>query len=227
MNLIHQHTYFSLFQKDLNSFFIFFPNYNRFTSSIINSIISTNLIPTSFTDENLTYIQFRANSLFTLEQYLQRNDNISYDLSLHILFYLYHQQLTLKKYNCNMVAISNQDILIIDDKHCVCVNPSILSTIYPDNTIKLSYPLDSHYFISPQIYSTSQIPTYLSQTTFLYSLASLIVYSLFRITIPLQDNLKHDEYIKNALLPIYSSKLYSCLIRMLAFNPNKRIFLFL
>ena len=224
MTLIHETDYLKLCKESSQKFTIYFKHPNdRYTNNIIDSII--NSVPTSFTDKLFSYIRFNANHVTTLQNYLQINTTITYQMAHHILFSLWYQQSHLQKGNNSIIALSVNDVIVIDNKYFFCVNPNILSNHY-DRGIKLSLPLDTTYFVSPQITKAKQIPLFLSRSTFHYSLASIIVYSLFNVRLSNLDEDIHQNIIKDILLPIYSTKLYSCLYRMLAFNEDNRTFLF-
>lgn len=224
MILTHETNYLRICKDTSQKFIIYFKNPNqRYTNNIIHSIVTT--VPTSFTDTGFSYIRFTASQVVPLKEYLQTNINITYQTAHHMLFSLWKQQSNLLEGNNSIIALSVNDIIVIDHKYFFCINPNILSCNH-NQRVKLSLPLDNDYFVSPQITKAKQIPLFLSLSTFHYSLASIIIYSLFNIKLSCLDENTHRNVVEETLLPIFSTKLYSCLSRMLAFNEDNRTFLF-
>ena len=166
------------------------------------------------------YKQFtiKAKSVKTLATFLKENKNhLSYDRSIEMLFDLGNQLQSLERFYMAIPFIDINDIIVVDEKHYFYLNDSKLLDI-KNNKIDIDEPYKKSLFFSPELDNLKQIPTSINYKSGFYSLASLVVFCM------LDDKVTEDN--KNVIMsPIYTSKLYWALMRMLERDPSDRFYL--
>jgi hypothetical protein len=183
--------------KDNNIFIIEF-KYSSY--SLINSLLKTRLIQGGSTDEFYRTLTFKAESIKTLNQYLNDNKKRHNTKKLLVneaakailqlgkqLEYLINiESKTLIGYNPN-------DIIVINDETFAFLNSELLTEIDEDTEfITITWPFSTNdFFVSPELLTIKEIPSQIHFKTTYFSFACLIIYCL------LGDDEFYTEYIKN------------------------------
>jgi hypothetical protein len=207
----------------------------RYTSyALINSLVKSKLIIGSSTDDNYRTIQFKANTVKTLKEYLDgyeikkgKKKMLVSDIAKVIrslvqqLSYLVNSFSTILGYNM-------EDIIVINDEKFAFLGSEFVAKIDPDTHMAMIccpfYPND--FFISPEILNITELPSYVHFKTSYFSMSCLIIKLL------LDDDEFYIEYLKDKspskILnylnnhPIRETKMYWLLSRCLVELPNNR-----
>lgn len=169
-------------------------------------------------DQNHIVVEFKANTCVSLKEYLESKEYLlSYDDATTCLVDLYEQCKELVNNNILVPFFDLQDILVIDGRFYFIQSNKIITREEGPHFI-YSVPFKKNNFISPEI-SSGSLPIKLTFASTLYSLGSLISYTLTNEEVTFQNKEKKLNFI-------YLTKLYSCLLRLLEKPLNQRIFLF-
>ena len=163
-------------------------------------------------------IEFEAKTCVSLKEYLEFKEYLlSYDDATTCLLDLYEQCNELVNNNILVPFFDLQDILVIDGRFYFIQSNKIITREEGPHFI-YSVPFKKNNFISPEI-SSGSLPIKLTFASTLYSLGSLISYTLTNEEVTFQNKEKKLNFI-------YLTKLYSCLLRLLEKPLYQRIFLF-
>ena len=169
---------------------------------------------------NDSYKQFtiKAESVKSLASFLKEKKNhLSYDSSIEMLFDLGNQLQSLERFYMGIPFMDINDIIVVDEKHYFYLNDNKLLDI-KNNKLDIDEPYKKSLFFSPELDNIKQLPTSISYKAGFYSLASMVVFCM------LDDKITEDN--KNAVMaPIYTSKLYLALMRMLEKDPSDIFYL--
>ena len=116
---------------------------------------------------------------------------------------------------------------MIDDHKYLYMNPDHIYNIV-ENDIKLTKPIPlKSLFLPPELKKKLTLPLQVHNTSYMYSLALIIIYCLFgkaTTETVIKENIKTAVPKKSlaSLDPIYPTKLYFFLLRCLLQNPLER-----
>jgi hypothetical protein len=196
---------------------------------LIRSIM--NAIPGSYTNPTYTQCTFYANSITSLETLLREKKLLSYNKTLHFLFYLSKQQTFLEKKLSTFYNLSPKDILVIDESKFICINPLTVEQYTTNHeTILFNKPFPRNEFSSPEMNAINSLPCQLSFKTGYYSLGALAFFCLTGDTIT--DKSIHPIYnvsnqVASRLHCIEYTKLYWVLLKSLCQDPTNRTLIFI
>lgn len=185
--------------------------------SLINSLLKTRLIQGGSTDEFYKTVTFKADSVTTLNDYMN-NKNNKYNKK-HLLVpevakaindltkqleYLINSEFK------TIIGYSPNDIIIINDETFALLNSEIITDIDQETEqITISWPFSSKdFFVSPELSQIKELPSQIHFRTTYFSFACLIIYCL----------LGDDEFYKNYL----NTSDYQCILNGLDNHPIKR-----
>jgi hypothetical protein len=208
----------------------------KFTAySLINSLLKTRIIPGGSTDETYKTIQFKANSVKTLEEYKntilkrQGKKNLSIpDLANMIRNLAIQLNYLISKETHTIIGYNPSDIIVINDEKFAFIGSEFIANINEDNeTTIISYPFTtSDFFVSAELLKIKEIPSKVHYKTAYFSLGILLIYML------LADDEFYNDYIKdkNTLKimealnshPIKDTRIYWLLSRCLVEEPSNR-----
>lgn len=179
--------------------------------------LKNNKISKTTTQEHII-IEFEAKSCLSLKQYLETKEYLlSYDDATTCLLDLYEQCKELENNDILVPFFDLEDILVIDNNFYFIQSNKIITK--EDSTQFIySIPFKKNIFISPEI-SSGSLPMKLTFASTLYSLGTLISYTITNEEVTFQNKEKKLNFI-------YLTKLYSCLLRLLEKSLHQRIFLF-
>lgn len=159
--------------------------------------------------------------LFLLEK--RKKVDFSYNLCLYLLYCLEEQnKYLLKKESACMYSIRIEDILVIDDTTFVIINPKSARKLDEIKQIVFLAPFERTGFCSPELLSLDKLPCRVTVKTFYYSLGALLVFCISNVHLHLYDSSNLDLLLK----PIYGTKLYWLILRLLHADAKKRQFLY-
>lgn len=201
---------------------------NQRDEILIKSII--NNIPGSSTNPNYTECTFYASSVSSLADFLQEKNKLSYNKTLHFLFYLSKQQFFLEKKHFSFYNLSPTDILVIDESKFICINPLAVGQYTNHGTILFNKPFPRNEFSSPEMNTINSLPYHLSYKTGYYSLGALAFFCLTGDTIT--NSSIHPVYnvydtVLTQLARIEYTKVYWLLLKSLCLDPTNRTLIFI
>lgn len=165
-------------------------------------------------------LDFEANSVISLEDYMAKDDTNTYENTLSIvsslttqLEYLINvEQVTFYEYRTKNVLV----VIFNEKVNFIYVSNNLLE-IKKEKHIKFTKPFNrEECFISPEIQNMKHIPTEINYKTIYYSLGSLATFFLFK------KLFSKKEEAEEVLRPIAYTKLYWLLLRTLEIIPERR-----
>jgi hypothetical protein len=175
------------------------------------------IIATDNIDEMNRKFTIKADSIKPLKLFLkERKGKISYEDGMQFLFDIGNQIQTLERFSLGIPFIKIEDIIVIDNRHFFYLDDSKVLDINRI-TIDIEEPYKISMFFSPEFKNIKGLPAEISYKTSYYSLASLIVFCMFNAHVEVGN--------KDILKPIYTTKLYWALDRMLQDDPKDRFYL--
>ena len=170
---------------------------------LLTNLKKTGLLTGSSINTFFTEISFQANSVSTLQEYIQKN-NWTYKNTLELVYSLTKQLEFLNKNGYSFYGYDIGSILVINKSLFFQISTEYLVPTIHD-TITFYLPFSKKIFISPEMYKITTLPQTISFKTIYYSLSRLCIYLLF----------KKNIIEKHTLDPIQDTKLYWFLIRAL------------
>ena len=160
----------------------------------------------------------KATSIKPLSVFLKENKNrLSYDNSIDMLFDIGNQLQSLERFYMGVPFIDIKDIIVVNEKHYFYLNDEKVLDI-KNGKLDIDEPYKKSLYFSPELKKMRTLPGKISYKSSFYSLASLVIFCMLNTNIT-EDN---KDYV---LAPIYTSKLYWAVLRMLEKNPNDRFYL--
>jgi hypothetical protein len=117
------------------------------------------------------------------------------------------QILYLKKYDYGFYGLNIKDILVINKNHFIIVNSVFLQPIIKEH-IHFFSPIQRPYFLDPQLFKLTKLPSTIHYKCIYYSLGVLLVFCLFNNYLLVGNEEKSETEIENILLPIKYTKIY-------------------
>lgn len=195
--------YFTL-HKSSSSFKIQFQTNSE---ALVKSLLHTHLILGGTTNEDYTSITFKANSIISYDTFSK--SRISIRQSLQLLKTMLVQLDYLIKHQSNTILLYDPDnILILDNQTMIYVGNTEVFDIQTEKVMVCTPFSKNEQFISPELKSLTELPSFIHFKSAYYSLALCISYLL-----------KKDEYIHH---PVKNTKLYWFLSRCLIEDPLSR-----
>ena len=196
------------------------------SESLIDSMIKSKLIISSFISDDYKIFSFRASSVKSLKKFISNKENINYENTLKMIVSLckQFQYLITIKYECFYKYIIENIIVIDDDKFIYLSNEDLIK-LSKSNKIKFIKPFNREGFISPELLKITSIPSELNYKTIYYSLGALVVYFLFDKNINNKDSSKYD--LNEILKPIEGTKLFGLLNRCLCEEASERSIIYI
>lgn len=175
------------------SSFSFSLNFNKSNQLFMESLLDSNILTGSRTNDNYDKIFFQANNISSFSQFLdyckERNGvkKITYNLALKIIWCITQQIQSLEKNNFTFFKLDMEHILVIDYEKFIYFNFESIMEINnnnifsnkPNKNICFFKPFNRSGFISPEISSITSIPCSIDFRSVYYSLAHLIFFLLF------------------------------------------------
>ena len=176
---------------------------NNASQPLLTNLKKTGLLTGSSINTFFTEISFQANSVSTLQEYIQKN-NWTYKNTLELVYSLTKQLEFLNKNGYSFYGYDIGSILVINKSLFFQISTEYLVPTIHD-TITFYLPFSKKIFISPEMHKITCLPQTISFKTIYYSLSTLCIYLLF----------KKKIIEKHTLDPIQDTKLYWFLIRAL------------
>ena len=180
--------------------------YNIYLYKVIKKFIKTSNL-----DYDTGSIYFCAENVISLKDYLLKNNSLSHNKCIKLIYDLTNQILYLKKLGYSFYGFDINDILVVDDLFMFCSVEYVMPLV---NELIIFYsPIKKAYFSNPELYNLTTLPSEISYKCCYYSLGTLVIYCLF---------LKGDEKIEKVIEPLYNTKIYWFIKRCLDSDINKR-----
>jgi hypothetical protein len=206
---------------------------DMYIDELYNSFLKSNILKNAFFDNDLYQLFFYGKNVLTLKTFLKKKLFVETNI-VQLLDCLCKQIYYLHNKNIGIYGFQLEDILVIDQKYFLIINPNLLAgltTIQGKPHLLIDTPLTSlPYFSNPEMIQCSKIlPQYIHYKCIYYSLGILLLYCLTG-TYLLEGNdvlSVTNTKIEDALHAFYYSKIYWCIKRCLHPDPDKRIILFI
>lgn len=208
--------------------------------ALVSSLVRSRLIAGSSTDETYKSITFKAESVKTLNQYLQdyevrigRKTLLVSDSVKMINSLVMQLKYLLESTNSTIIGYTPENIIVINDEKFAFLGSELVVEIDVDTEqAMISCPFSpKDFFFSPEILSIKELPAYIHYKTSYSSLACLIIYTL------LGDDEFYREYLRHKQLSkiihelnnhsIKNTKIYWLLSRCLVEEPTNRSIIFI
>lgn len=184
------------------------------------------------TDE-LPSITITASSVLTLKDFMsttERKGYMNYTDAIQMIMTLGNQQI--------MIQENGISVPYIDPKNVIVINKSIylyLGDNYVfkngDGSIPILKPYKRDYYFSPELMNIRALPSNISDKSWIYSFAAIIIRYMYQQKIDLRhydyrNPTKFQNYVGEIIQSIESTKLYYFLKRCLE-SESSRTFLFI
>jgi hypothetical protein len=219
--------------KNKNTYSIIF---NSPEEILIKSLTKSKIITGATVLDDYSSIKFKATSIKTFKQFKQEQieangtkKRLSTQTAAKILINLLAQLKYLQThFSQTFIGYNEKDLIVIDETRFAFLAPELLYKIDRfKNAILISHPfLEANFFLSPELYSIKELPSYVNYKTTYFSLAYLIMNNLAPNSTSLNPG---TNEIMSAVdeLPICRTKLYWFLSRCLNPDPERREAIFI
>ena len=227
--------------QDKNNKTIYRIEFNYPCPSLIRSLIRTNIIQGTITDDYLT-VRFKAVSVVPFPKFQEQHNkecgskSLSLNLAANMLSSLSGQLSHLiSKESQTIIGYNPENILVINGKTFAFLDSELIADIGPAGkemaTISCPFKV-TDFFASPEVLKIKELPSHVHYKTSYFSLGCLLLYAL---TEGKEDFYK--EYLKElkcekiheylTRLHFKNTKLYWLLSRCLVEEPERRSILFI
>ena len=241
-NIIYSNDYLKIIEDKKSIFTIEFAYSNQI---IINSLIKTRIIQGATATDNYKTIKFKSQSVMSLNQFQEEHnkENGTKKLSINMISQMIANlamQLNylISKESRTILGYAAENIIVINHKKFAFLGSEFVSKIEENNNIQISYPFtSSDFFISPELFKVTTLPSYVHYKTSYFSLGCLVLYALS------SDDNFYKEYLNETKetnetkckilidhlnsLSIKNTKIYWLLSRCLVEEPENRSILFI
>lgn len=223
MNTLFNNDIFSITKINDKNYIIQYSKENDF---IFSSLNIQEFIRSKEDSEDGTMVSVHLNvdSIETLPQMLSKKSGfLSYDTCVKMLLHIGTQCLQLQESGYVYASLHIHNIVVLNDGEVFLYLDNLIFGIERKNMFTLDKYVKKDSFSSPELLSVPSLPYKLYSTSWVYSLGSIVVFSLYSVS-----NLQRlrEEEIKSIIENIQDTKLYFCILRMLEKNYYKRLFLF-
>lgn len=136
-------------------------------------------------------------------------------------------QLNFLKENGKMIIGFNIDELYVADNYHFFIVPSLPLGNIIDSQIKIIYPFAKPQISCPELLKISSLPVLLPVNAFDYMLGQFAIYAYFKINILRGNDVISSTKLEEILLPIKNSKEYSCILKSIDRESDRRELLFI
>ena len=199
--------------------------------SLINSLLKTRLIQGGSTDEFYRTLTFKADSIKTLNQYLNirgKKNLLVHEAAKAILQLGKQLEYLINMESKTLIGYNPNDIIVINDETFAFLNSELITEIDQDTELMtITWPFSTNdFFVSPELLTMKEIPSQIHFKSTYFSFACLIIYCLlgdgeFYTT---YLNTKDSQEVLNGLdnHTIKGTKLYWFLSRCLTKSVKDR-----
>ncbi len=244
-NIIYSNDYLKIIEGKKSIFTIEFTYSNQI---IINSLIKTRIIQGATATDNYKTIKFKAQSVMSLNQFQEEHnkENGTKKLSINIISQMIANLAMQLNYliseeSRTILGYALENIIVINHKKFAFLGSEFVSKIEENNNIQISYPFtSSDFFISPELFKITTIPSYVHYKTAYFSLGCLVLYALSSddnfykeyLNVEKETNETNETKCKILIdhlnsLSIKNTKIYWLLLRCLVEEPENRSILFI
>ena len=174
------------------------------------------IVKQHFDGKNKLYT-IKAKSIKTLKEFLK--EKITYKQAIYMLEDLGNQFRTLESFRIGIPFLSIDDIIVVKNdnnkQYFFYMNDDKIFTLDTNYIMKVDKIFQKSKFISPEFEKITTLPASLHCNSVAFSLAMLVIYSYLDEYVNLENK---DEI----LAPLYYTKLYWALQRMLEPEPTER-----
>lgn len=206
----------------LNSY-IDFDNNDDINTILMESITNTHIFDKTALI-NGTQLVFPTTNIQNLYDFIHNNDKFQINSYTFLSKLLYDLSIQLKylietNKKC-YIGFSPKDIIVINNKHCFCVNKDLLFDIQ-DNNIVITNPFEKNKsFFAPEILDIKEIPAIINYKCSYYSLGLILLY-----IINPEEEKQNIEILKKSYL--FNTDLYFLLLRCLKTDISRRSIMYI
>jgi hypothetical protein len=175
------------------------------------------IVKQQFDGKNKLYT-IEAKSIVTLKTFLDK-ETVEYKVALYMLEDLGNQFRTLDSFRIGVPFLNIEDIIVVHNKnnkiYFFYMNDEKIFTLNNYSMMNIDKIFEKSKFISPEFEKITSLPATLHSNSIAYSLAILVIFCYLGKYVNLEN--------KNEILaPLYYTKLYWALQRMLEAEPSDR-----
>ena len=182
------------------------------------------------TDKHIKYT-IHLDSFQTLPQFISHQHQLlNYEQSVLLLRSLGEQLASLERNNKTILTFQSHHIVVLNDNVFLYMESNELYTISDDKTILIDRPPQPTEFSSPELANITSIPAVIHKNNWMYSIASIVGYFITnnpRVSIAYTEGVDTPGIFSTLLDFIQDTPLLFCLLRCVAYNPHKRVFLYI
>jgi len=195
MSLIYSSDYLKIMEEKNKIFKIIF---SYPAPIIINSLLKTKIIQGGTSTNDFKTIKFKADSVKSLDHFQEENkkERGKKQLNINEVASLIKTLTTQLSYliiteNRTILGYSPENIIVINGKTFAHIGSEVISNKLENNMALISYPFTPHdFFISPELLTIKELPSYIHYKTSYFSLGCLALYTI------LSDNEFYINYLK-------------------------------
>lgn len=136
-------------------------------------------------------------------------------------------QLNFLKENGKMIIGFNIDELYVADNYHFFIVPSLPLGNIIESQIKIIYPFAKPQISCPELLKVSSLPVLLPVNAFNYMLGQFAIFAFLKINILRGNDVVSSNKLEEILLPIKYSKEYSCILKSIDWESERRELLFI
>lgn len=189
---------------------------------LCSSVCALSFLPSVSLSSSRAELSFIANSVCSFCDYIDtqagHRNKFTYDDGLCLATTIGNQIFHLENRGHTLSWIDPKHIIVVDNKYFLYLGDEHVVKLSNKHTFFITKPifmLESLY-LAPEYKCVRKLPAELPKSAVYYSLAAVIVHSLFPDK-PIQ------EFHTNVLAPILDTKLYWMLLKCLTAEPSERV----
>jgi len=190
--------------------------------SLLVSISKLTFLPAFSVNTTRREISFIANNICSFHDYIDTRpgprNKFTYNDGLCLATTIGNQIFHLEQHGYTFAFIDPKHIVVVNNKFFLYLGQEHIVNLSNKNTFFVTKPnfMEKNIYIAPEYKKIHKLPTEMHMRAVYYSLALVIIHSLF------PDKDIHNFHI-NYLMPIVDTKLYWFLIKCTDLEPSKRV----
>jgi hypothetical protein len=229
-------------KKDHNIFNIFFCNSSN-SEKLIKSFVKTKIITGATITNNYTLVTFNAKTIKTLNQFEQdlwiknKTKELPFSKTLKMTYQLSNQlKYMIENYKQSFLGYIKENVIVIDDNNFLYLpTNNELYNIDSEDNIIITSPFNSKdFYLSPEMSTIKEIPSYVHYKCVYFSLGCLLIDCL---RVQGQEQRQKQEQEQNTIilypnilldnLSLKETKIYYFIKRTLSGDPKNRFLLYI
>jgi len=192
-----------------------------------SGMVETDIVET----DKLVQYTMHLDSVQTLPQLLShQHELLDYRQATFLLRSLGKQLSSLERNKKTILTFLPHNIVVLNETVFLYMDLDELYIISDDKTVLIDRPPQTNDFSSPELNHIKSIPSVVHKNNWMYSIASVVGFFITgnqRILSAHTEGTNTQEIFSSVLESIQDTPLLFCLLRCVAYNPHKRLFLYI